>query len=150
MTSFRCIAIPSTQNSILYSSLFKILLIPQGHPQMLSPSWEVFPDRSSQPSADDGVPSFLSKLSLQMPAISPVDTFCLCLLWLWALWEWKLLGASSVEAMCALHQNPLNKFLLEISSRKKIAPTDMFVYVLLSDSENLIWLSPFYLSYQEA
>lgn len=43
---------------------------------------EVFPDSSSQPLADDGVPSFLSRLSLQMPAISPIDTFYLCLLWL--------------------------------------------------------------------
>lgn len=91
---------------------------------------EVFPDSSSQPLADDGVPSFLSRLSLQMPTISPIDTFYLCLLWLWALWEWKLLGASSVAAMCTLHQNSLNKFLLEISSRKKFGPTDTFVYVL--------------------
>lgn len=48
--------------------------------------------------------------------------------------------------MYLLHQKPLNKFLLGISAKKKIAPTDIFTYVLLSDGENHVWLSHFYLT----
>lgn len=111
--------------------------------------YEVFPDRCANPQLKVFFP-LPPNLPLQMPVISPMNASCLCLLWLWALWEWKSHGGSLVEKMCPLHQNPLNKFLLEISARNKSAPTDTFVYILLSDSGSLLWFFPFYLSYQEA
>lgn len=44
----------------------------------------------------------------------------------------------------SVHQDLFNKSLLEVSARKTFAPTDAFVYFFfLSDSENLLWLSPF-------
>ena len=120
-------AIPSTQNSILlpFFTLKILLIILQGHPQMLPASWSL-----PWPS----VPSCLSKPRL---AEACHHASCLCLLWLWALGDWKCLWGSSVEETCPLHRTPLNKFLLKTSTKENFAPTDVFACVPLSDSETV-------------
>ena len=143
-------AIPLAQNGILLPfPTFQNLSYPSRASLNAITFMKFFPDRCANPQLKVFFP-LPPNPPLQMPVISPMNASCLCLLWLWAFWEWKSHGGSLVQKMCPLHQNPLNKFLLEISARNKFAPTDTFVYILLSDSGSLLWFFPFYLSYQEA
>lgn len=124
------------------SSLFKILLSPKGILTCYHLR-EVFPSFSWWCSFLP-LPTFPCRCPPSHPWILPAFACCgfeLC--------ENGSLEGSLVEEMCPLHQNPLNKFLLEIGARKNIGSRSSICLLFYETVRTSYDFAPFYLSYQE-
>lgn len=111
---------------------------------------KVFPDRSPPSFAWKHCLRSLQTCPYRSLPLLPVNTSCLCLLWLWALWECKSLEGNLVEEICPLHQDPLNKFLLSNLCQEKNCSNRYMCLCSFVRQWEPHTAFPFLLSYQEA